>query len=141
MARLFGTDGVRGRANVDLTAELALDLAVAAAHVLGEAGVFEGLVEFGLGAVFPQLGFQAGQGGVAIQVAPAIQVARVGTASTASTARVVGRVGEGGARAGRGALEEEVSKQQAERTIGGDGLPLVRPRLSRPSQIASAMRS
>lgn len=36
MARLFGTDGVRGRANVDLTAELALDLAVAAAHVLGE---------------------------------------------------------------------------------------------------------
>ena len=33
MARLFGTDGVRGRANVDLTAELALDLAVAAALV------------------------------------------------------------------------------------------------------------
>ncbi|MDX6292862.1 MAG: phosphoglucosamine mutase [Kribbellaceae bacterium] len=40
--RLFGTDGVRGLANVDLTAELALDLSVAAAHVLGEAGVFEG---------------------------------------------------------------------------------------------------
>jgi len=40
MGRLFGTDGVRGRANVDLTAELALDLSVAAAHVLGEAGVF-----------------------------------------------------------------------------------------------------
>ena len=36
MGRLFGTDGVRGRANVDLTAELALDLSVAAAHVLGE---------------------------------------------------------------------------------------------------------
>ena len=35
---LFGTDGVRGVANVDLTAELALDLAVAAAHVLGEVG-------------------------------------------------------------------------------------------------------
>jgi phosphoglucosamine mutase len=42
MGRLFGTDGVRGRANVDLTAELALDLAVAAAHVLGDAGAFEG---------------------------------------------------------------------------------------------------
>jgi phosphoglucosamine mutase len=42
MGRLFGTDGVRGLANVDLTAELALDLSVAAAHVLGEAGVFEG---------------------------------------------------------------------------------------------------
>ena len=36
--RLFGTDGVRGQANVDLTAELALDLSVAAAHILGEVG-------------------------------------------------------------------------------------------------------
>ncbi|MDO4717467.1 MAG: phosphoglucosamine mutase [Propionibacteriaceae bacterium] len=40
MARLFGTDGVRGTANIDLTAELALDLSVAAAHILGEAGAF-----------------------------------------------------------------------------------------------------
>ncbi|AYY14702.1 phosphoglucosamine mutase [Actinobacteria bacterium YIM 96077] len=40
MARLFGTDGVRGRANIDLTAELALDLSVAAVHVLTEAGAF-----------------------------------------------------------------------------------------------------
>lgn len=36
MGRLFGTDGVRGRANQDLTAELALDLAVAASRVLDE---------------------------------------------------------------------------------------------------------
>ncbi len=42
MARLFGTDGVRGLANGQLTAELAVDLSVAAAHVLGEAGVFSG---------------------------------------------------------------------------------------------------
>jgi phosphoglucosamine mutase len=35
MARLFGTDGVRGLANVDITAELALRLSVSAAHVLG----------------------------------------------------------------------------------------------------------
>ncbi|WP_409059183.1 phosphoglucosamine mutase [Streptomyces sp. SYP-A7185] len=42
MGRLFGTDGVRGVANADLTAELALGLSVAAAHVLGEAGTFEG---------------------------------------------------------------------------------------------------
>jgi phosphoglucosamine mutase len=42
VARLFGTDGVRGLANQDITAELALDLAVAAAHVLGESGEFEG---------------------------------------------------------------------------------------------------
>ena len=41
-ARLFGTNGVRGLANKDVTAELALDLSVAAAHVLGEVGAFEG---------------------------------------------------------------------------------------------------
>ena len=40
--RLFGTDGVRGLANRDLTAELALDLSVAAAHVLADAGAFAG---------------------------------------------------------------------------------------------------
>jgi phosphoglucosamine mutase len=42
MGRLFGTDGVRGLANGQLTAELTVDLSVAAAHVLGEAGVFSG---------------------------------------------------------------------------------------------------
>jgi phosphoglucosamine mutase len=36
MGRLFGTDGVRGRANADLTPELALAVAVAAAQVLLE---------------------------------------------------------------------------------------------------------
>ena len=36
MGRLFGTDGVRGRANADLTPELALSVAMAAAHVLAE---------------------------------------------------------------------------------------------------------
>ena len=38
MARLFGTDGVRGVANLDLTPELALRLGRAAGHVLGGAG-------------------------------------------------------------------------------------------------------
>ena len=42
MGRLFGTDGVRGVANADLTAEMALGLSVAAAHVLAEAGTFAG---------------------------------------------------------------------------------------------------
>ncbi len=42
MGRLFGTDGVRGLANRDVTAELALDLSVAAAHVLADIGEFEG---------------------------------------------------------------------------------------------------
>jgi phosphoglucosamine mutase len=36
MGRLFGTDGVRGRANADLTPELALSVAVAAARTLSE---------------------------------------------------------------------------------------------------------
>ena len=42
MARLFGTDGVRGKANEALTAEFALSLSVAAAHVLAESGQFSG---------------------------------------------------------------------------------------------------
>ena len=42
MTRLFGTDGVRGLANASLTAELALDLSVAAAHVLADRGEFAG---------------------------------------------------------------------------------------------------
>ncbi|MDQ6686228.1 MAG: phosphoglucosamine mutase [Actinomycetota bacterium] len=42
MARLFGTDGIRGLANGELTAELALDLSVSAAHVLAERGTFAG---------------------------------------------------------------------------------------------------
>src|SRR5215470_12350826 len=39
MGRLFGTDGVRGRANADLTPELALSVAIAAAHTLAEQGL------------------------------------------------------------------------------------------------------
>ena len=42
MSRLFGTDGVRGLANGHLTAELALDLSVSAAHVLAARGEFSG---------------------------------------------------------------------------------------------------
>jgi phosphoglucosamine mutase len=42
MARLFGTDGVRGVANRDLTVSLALSLAQAAASVLGEQARNEG---------------------------------------------------------------------------------------------------
>jgi phosphoglucosamine mutase len=42
MARLFGTDGVRGVANRDITVDLALNLAKAAASVLGEQARNEG---------------------------------------------------------------------------------------------------
>ncbi len=41
MGRLFGTDGVRGVAGEDLTGRLAMDLAVAAAGVLHDAGAFQ----------------------------------------------------------------------------------------------------
>jgi phosphoglucosamine mutase len=42
MPRLFGTDGVRGRANSDLTVEMALALAQAGAVVLGKGRVADG---------------------------------------------------------------------------------------------------
>jgi phosphoglucosamine mutase len=42
VGQLFGTDGVRGKANEALTAELTLGLSVAAAHVLAETGEFHG---------------------------------------------------------------------------------------------------
>ncbi|WP_256841019.1 phosphoglucosamine mutase [Ornithinimicrobium cryptoxanthini] len=42
MTRLFGTDGVRGLANKDITAELALKLSVAVAHELGSSGTSYG---------------------------------------------------------------------------------------------------
>jgi len=42
MARLFGTDGVRGLANRDVTAELALSLGAAAARVVTASGRFDG---------------------------------------------------------------------------------------------------
>ena len=48
MGRLFGTDGVRGKANEALTAELALSLTVTAAHVLAESGEFSGHPPFAL---------------------------------------------------------------------------------------------
>lgn len=47
MARLFGTDGVRGVAGSDLTARLAMDLAAAAAGVLGDSGEFAAAEEAG----------------------------------------------------------------------------------------------
>jgi phosphoglucosamine mutase len=48
VGRLFGTDGVRGKANEALTAELALSLSVATAHVLAEGGQFRGDPPFAL---------------------------------------------------------------------------------------------
>ena len=44
MGRIFGTDGVRGVAGVELTAQLAMDLAVAAVPVLAQAATVSGQV-------------------------------------------------------------------------------------------------
>ena len=43
MPNMFGTDGVRGLANRDLTAQLALDLGDAAVRVLGNSEAKEGV--------------------------------------------------------------------------------------------------
>ena len=45
MPNMFGTDGVRGLANRDLTAQLALDLGDAAVRVLGDSEAKEGQPE------------------------------------------------------------------------------------------------
>ncbi len=47
MGRLFGTDGIRGVAGEDLTSQLALDVAAAAAVVLHDAGAFASAEETG----------------------------------------------------------------------------------------------
>ncbi|MCD7722997.1 MAG: phosphoglucosamine mutase [Clostridiales bacterium] len=47
MARMFGTDGVRGIANKDLTNELAMKIGMAAAKVLAEANIEHPLVMIG----------------------------------------------------------------------------------------------
>ena len=47
MARLFGTDGVRGVAGADLTGQLAMDVSSAAAAVLRDTGAFQEAAEAG----------------------------------------------------------------------------------------------
>ncbi|MGN6446652.1 phosphoglucosamine mutase [Amnibacterium sp.] len=55
MPRLFGTDGVRGLANREVTAELALSLAQAAAHVLGDGPRADGRRPFAVLARDPRI--------------------------------------------------------------------------------------
>src|ERR1039458_9832348 len=47
MVRLFGTDGVRGVAGADLTGQLAMDVAGAAAAVLRDTGAFQETAQAG----------------------------------------------------------------------------------------------
>ncbi|RRD06696.1 phosphoglucosamine mutase [Arachnia propionica] len=90
MARLFGTDGVRGVANQELTAELALDLAVAAAHTLGEAGVFGRRQPTALVARDPRASGEFLEAAVCAGLASAgVDVLRVGVVPTPAAAYLV----------------------------------------------------
>ena len=87
MARLFGTDGVRGLANGDLTAELALDLAVAAAHVLADAGDFAGHRPRAIVGRDPRISGEFLEAAVVAGLASAgVDVVRVGVAPTPAIA-------------------------------------------------------
>ncbi|HEX8347669.1 MAG TPA: phosphoglucosamine mutase [Actinoplanes sp.] len=92
MARLFGTDGVRGRANADLTPELALAVAVAAARVLVETDrSHQPLAIVGRD---PRASGEMLEGAVVAGLASAgANVVRVGVLPTPAVAYLVGQAG------------------------------------------------
>ncbi|MER7990454.1 phosphoglucosamine mutase [Streptomyces noursei] len=94
MAGLFGTDGVRGVANADLTAELALGLSVAAAHVLAEAGTFEGHRPVAVVGRDPRASGEFLEAAVVAGLASAgVDVLRVGVLPTPAVAYLTGALG------------------------------------------------
>ncbi|GAA3120299.1 phosphoglucosamine mutase [Streptomyces rameus] len=94
MGRLFGTDGVRGVANADLTAELALGLSVAAAHVLAEAGTFEGHKPTAVVGRDPRASGEFLEAAVVAGLASAgVDVLRVGVLPTPAVAHLTGALG------------------------------------------------
>jgi len=94
---LFGTDGVRGLANKDLTAELALDLAVAAAHILAEKGVFQSTPAHKTRAIVGQDSRASGEfleaAVVAGLLSAGVDVYRVGVLPTPAIAHLVAESG------------------------------------------------
>jgi len=94
VGRLFGTDGVRGVANADLTAELALGLSVAAAHVLAEAGTFEGHRPTAVVGRDPRASGEFLEAAVVAGLASAgVDVLRVGVLPTPAVAHLTGVLG------------------------------------------------
>ena len=94
MGRLFGTDGVRGRANEALTAELALDLSVAAAHVLGESGEFDGRKPVAVVGRDPRASGEFLEAAVVAGLASAgVDVVRLGVVPTPGVAYLTGHTG------------------------------------------------
>jgi phosphoglucosamine mutase len=94
VGRLFGTDGVRGVANADLTAELALGLSVAAAHVLAEVGTFEGHRPVALVGRDPRASGEFLEAAVVAGLASAgVDVLRVGVLPTPAVAYLTDALG------------------------------------------------
>ncbi|MFE6337453.1 phosphoglucosamine mutase [Streptomyces sp. NPDC057798] len=94
MGRLFGTDGVRGVANADLTAEMALGLSVAAAHVLAEAGSFAGHRPTAVVGRDPRASGEFLEAAVVAGLASAgVDVLRVGVLPTPAVAYLTGALG------------------------------------------------
>ncbi|WP_171114356.1 MULTISPECIES: phosphoglucosamine mutase [Streptomyces] len=94
MGRLFGTDGVRGVANADLTAEMALGLSVAAAHVLAEAGTFAGHRPTAVVGRDPRASGEFLEAAVVAGLASAgVDVLRVGVLPTPAVAYLTGALG------------------------------------------------
>lgn len=94
MPRLFGTDGVRGQANAELTAELAMSLAVGAAHVLGETGAFGDRRPFAVVGRDPRASGEFLEAAVVAGLASAgVDVVRVGVVPTPGLAYLVGESG------------------------------------------------
>jgi len=94
VGRLFGTDGVRGVANADLTAEMALGLSVAAAHVLAEAGTFEGHRPKAVVGRDPRASGEFLEAAVVAGLASAgVDVLRVGVLPTPAVAHLTGALG------------------------------------------------
>ncbi|MET7637522.1 phosphoglucosamine mutase [Streptomyces sp. NPDC005438] len=94
MGRLFGTDGVRGTANEGLTAEMAMGLSVAAAHVLAEAGTFEGHRPVAVVGRDPRASGEFLEAAVVAGLASAgVDVLRVGVLPTPAVAYLTGSLG------------------------------------------------
>ena len=91
MARLFGTDGVRGLANGALTAELSLDLAVAAAHVVAGTGSSRARAVVGRD---PRASGEFLEAAVVAGLASAgVDVIRIGVLPTPAVAHLTARLG------------------------------------------------
>src|SRR4051795_5157149 len=94
MAKLFGTDGVRGLANGVLTAELALDLSVSAAHVLAERGIFSGHRPFAVVGRDTRISGQFLEAAVVAGLASAgVDVLLLGELPTPAVAHLTGALG------------------------------------------------